>query len=82
MINRFSKTALAGGAAMYLFAAPCAAGEMPTYGAGEINGDFREYGIDAEQKYNKWFLLSGMVQAVKKDSWNLAWIQIRDPDDK
>ena len=58
------------------------AGDMPTYGPGEINMDYRDNVTVADQKYSKWFLLSGVVQAVRIDAWKKTWVELRDPDDK
>jgi hypothetical protein len=55
---------------------------MPTYGPGEINMDYRDNTTAADQKYNKWFLLSGVVQAHRIDASKIMWLEIRDPDDK
>ncbi len=56
--------------------------DMPTYGPGEINMDYRDNVMAADQKYNKWFLLSGVVQAIRIDAWKKMWVEIRDPDDR
>jgi hypothetical protein len=58
------------------------AADMPTYGPGEVNMDYRNDVPAADQKYSKWFLLSGVVQAVRIDAWKKMWVEIRDPDDK
>lgn len=55
---------------------------MRTYGPGEINFDYRDNVAAADRKYNKWFLLSGVVQTIRTDAWQITWVEIRDPDDK
>jgi hypothetical protein len=76
------KTVFACGVAICIFATASWAADMPTYGPGEINMDYRDNVTEADQKYNKWFLLSGVVQAIRIDAWRKTWVEIRDPDDK
>jgi hypothetical protein len=76
------KTIVACGVATYMLAATSWAADMPTFGPGEINMDYRDNMTAADQKYNRWFLLSGVVQAHRIDAWKKMWLEIRDPDDK
>jgi hypothetical protein len=73
---------LACGLATCMLATASWAADMPTYGPGQINMDYRDNVAAANQKYTKWFLLSGVVQAVRIDAWKIMWVEIRDPDDK
>jgi hypothetical protein len=69
------KTIVACGVATYMLAATSWAADMPTFGPGEINMDYRDNMTAADQKYNKWFLLSGVVQAHRIDSWKKTWLE-------
>ena len=81
VIDYEMKTVFACGVATCMFATASWA-DMPTYGPGEINMDYRDNVMAADQKYNKWFLLSGVVQAIRIDAWKKMWVEIRDPDDR
>ncbi len=83
LIGYEMKTVFACGVATCMFATASWA-DMPTYayGPAEINGDYRTNATEADQKYNKWFLLSGVVQAIRIDARKKTWVEIRDPDDK
>lgn len=63
VISYEMKTVFAFGVAC-MFATASWAADMPTYGPGEINMDYRVNITEADQKYNKWFFLSGIVQAI------------------
>jgi hypothetical protein len=40
--------------------------------------DFSAHGYDAAQNYDKWYLLTSVVQTVRNED---SWVEIRNPDD-